>query len=304
MSVDSERRPILDPEAEQEVDFGRYGRAILARWWLPVAGVVVGAIIGALATTGGSSSYKATAQVYLGQPLAPGGAAQVSSAPTQLSLVTNLVTSDETVQALAKKLDVRPGKLRSGTTTKPIVGTTGTKVGVPAPLIAITVKGLPRNKNAQAANSLADTVIREIGPYSTSKIQALNDQLSYDTGQLKALNDRLDQARLNQQQVLNSKTISATDKLVALANLNSVITLALQQQNTLEQDRFQVRQQLSLAQDIESSRLVSPAVSVRSAGPSRRSAVAVGAVIGLIVGLLAALLWEPILARTRTGPAS
>jgi uncharacterized protein involved in exopolysaccharide biosynthesis len=303
LSVDTERRPILDPEAEQEVDFGRYGRAILARWWLLVAGVVVGAIIGALATTGTSSLYKATAEVYLGQPLSPQGATPVSSAPTQLSLVTNLVTSDQTVQAVAKKVDVKPGKLRSGITMKPIVGTTGTKVGVPAPLIAITVKGLPRNKNAQAANSLANTVVRQLGPYSTSKIQALNDQLAYDTAQLKALSDRLDQARLNQQQVLSSKTISATDKLVALANLNSVITLALQQQNTLEQDRFQVRQQLSLAQDIESSRLVSAAVATRSAGPSRRSAVAVGAVIGLIVGLFAALLWDPVATLTRARPA-
>jgi uncharacterized protein involved in exopolysaccharide biosynthesis len=299
LSVESERRRSLDPEAEQEVDFGRYGRAILARWWLPVAGVVAGAIIGALATTGTSTSYKATAQVYLGQPLAPGGA-PVSSAPTQLSLVSNLVTSDEVVQAVAKKVGVRPAKLRSGITTKPIVGTTGTKVGVPAPLIAITVKGLPRSRNAQAANSLAGAVIRQLGPYSNSKINALNDQLAYDTAQLKALGDRLDAARANQQQVLGSKTISATDKLVALANLNSVITLALQQQNTLEQDRFQVRQQLSLAKDIEASRLVSPAVATRSAGPSRRSAVAVGAVIGLIVGLLAALLWDPIAMRTRT----
>jgi uncharacterized protein involved in exopolysaccharide biosynthesis len=304
LTGDTERRPILDPDAEQEVDFARYGRAILARWWLPVAGVVAGAIIGALATTGNSSSFKATAQVYLGQPLSPQGATPVSSAPTQLSLVTNLVTSDQVVQAVARKVDVRPGKLRSGTTTKPIVGTTGTKVGVPAPLIAITVKGLPRNKNAQAANSLAKAVIRELGPYSTSKIQALNDQLAYDTTQLKALGDRLNAARANQQQVLASKSISATDKLVALANLNSVITLALQQQNTLEQDRFQVRQQLSLAQDIEASRVVSTAVATKSAGPSRRSAVAVGAVIGLIVGLLAALLWDPIATRTRNSPSA
>jgi uncharacterized protein involved in exopolysaccharide biosynthesis len=299
LSVESERRRSLDPEAEQEVDFGRYGRTILARWWLPVAGLVAGAIIGALATTSTSSSYKATAEVYLGQPLAPGGA-PVSSAPTQLSLVTNLITSDESVQAVAKRVGVKPGKLRSGITTKPIVGTTGTKVAVPAPLIAITVKGLPRNKNAQAANALANTVVRQIGPYSTSKIQALKDQLVYDTTQLNALADRLAQARLNQQQALTNKNLSDTNKLVALANLNSVITLALQQQNTLEQDRFQVRQQLSLAQDIEASRLVSAAVATRSAGPSRRSAVAVGAVIGLIVGLLAALLWDPIATRTRT----
>ncbi len=300
MSVESQRRPILDPEAEQEVDFGRYWRAITARWWLALAGVIAGAIIGALATVGGSSTYRATAQVYLGQPLSPGGATPVSSSPTQLSLVSNLVNSEGTILTVAKKVGVRPGRLRGHITAKPIVGLTGTKVGVAAPLLAIMVKGLPRAKNAEAANSLAEVVVAQVGPYSASKIQSLKDQLAYDTTQLKALGDRLDAARANQQQVLNSKSISATDKLVALANLNSVITLALQQQNTLEQDRFQVRQQLSLAQDVEASRVISPAVATKSAGPSRRSGVAVGAVIGLIVGLLAALLWEPIATRTRS----
>ena len=37
MSVESQRRPTLDPEAEQEVDFGRYWRTITARWWLALA---------------------------------------------------------------------------------------------------------------------------------------------------------------------------------------------------------------------------------------------------------------------------
>jgi uncharacterized protein involved in exopolysaccharide biosynthesis len=59
-----------------------------------------------------------------------------------------------------------------------------------------------------------------------------------------------------------------------------------------------VRQELKLAQDVEASRIVSLAVATKTAGPSRRSAVAVGAVIGLIVGLLAALLWDPIAARS------
>jgi uncharacterized protein involved in exopolysaccharide biosynthesis len=300
LSVETERGAVLDPEAEQEVDFGRYWRAITARWWLALAGVIAGAIIGALATVGGSTTYRATAQVYLGQPLSPGGSNPVSSSPTQLSLVSNLVNSEGTIRAVAKKVGIKPGRLRGHVTTKPIVGITGTKVGVAAPLLAITVKGLPRAKNAEAANSLADQVVAQVGPYSASKIQSLKDQLAYDTTQLKALGDRLDAARANQQEVLSSKSISATDKLVALANLNSVITLALQQQNTLEQDRFQVRQQLSLAQDVEASRIISPAVATKTAAPSRRSGVAVGAVIGLIVGLLAALFWEPIATRTRS----
>ena len=44
MSPDESRRPVpagFDPEAEQEVDFGRYWRLIAARWWLVFVGLVI-----------------------------------------------------------------------------------------------------------------------------------------------------------------------------------------------------------------------------------------------------------------------
>ena len=36
----------FDPEAEQEVDFGRYLRLLAVRWWLIAAGLILGAIGG------------------------------------------------------------------------------------------------------------------------------------------------------------------------------------------------------------------------------------------------------------------
>ena len=54
-----------DAEAEQEVDLGRYWSAVIARWWLPLAGLVAGAAIGYLISVGGTESYKASATIYL-----------------------------------------------------------------------------------------------------------------------------------------------------------------------------------------------------------------------------------------------
>jgi hypothetical protein len=292
-------RAIPELDAEQEVDFGRYWRALVTRWWLPVVGIVAGAVIGALATVGGSSSWKATAQIYLGQPLAPGGSAAVSSVPTSLGLVSNLVTSEASVKAVAVKVGLKPARLRGHITTKPITGITGAKLGTPAPLLAITVTGSPPAKIAAAANALGDVVIKEVAPYQNSKIATLKEQLAYDTTLLAAVNERLAAARATQAQVLADKTINATDKLVSLANLNSVITQALAQQVGLAQDRFGIRQQLTLAQDIELGRIISPAVAEKAAGASRRGAVAIGAFIGLILGIVAALVWEPLVVRTR-----
>src|SRR5438876_12060607 len=69
------RRPAPPPPelADDEVDLGRYWAAVAARWWLPLVGLVVGAIIGYLVAVGGGSTYQAQAVVSLGTPLAVGG---------------------------------------------------------------------------------------------------------------------------------------------------------------------------------------------------------------------------------------
>src|ERR671929_194426 len=76
MSVRETRRPAPPPpelEGEDEVDLGRYWSAIAARWWLPLLGLLAGALIGYLVAVGGSQTYRAQAVVSLGTPLAVGG---------------------------------------------------------------------------------------------------------------------------------------------------------------------------------------------------------------------------------------
>src|SRR2546430_12411591 len=57
-----------DPEAEQEIDFSRYWRLLAARWWVPIGGLVLGAIVGYALALGGSQRDSASATPYLGQP--------------------------------------------------------------------------------------------------------------------------------------------------------------------------------------------------------------------------------------------
>src|SRR3954468_19824971 len=108
MSTETRRAPaapIPELDAEQEVDFGRYWRQIKARWWLPVVGLVAGAIIGYAVSVGTRRrSYHAPAQVYLGAPTAPESANLVTSSPTTLGLVTNFLTSDATTRSVAGRV--------------------------------------------------------------------------------------------------------------------------------------------------------------------------------------------------------
>src|SRR5881394_3241652 len=97
---DKRERP-RDIDAEQEIDLGRIWRAALARWWLPVAGFVVGAIIGLIVSLGGGKQWKATSEIYLGQPLS-GGGSQLSSPPTSLGLATAFINQLPQLKHAAK----------------------------------------------------------------------------------------------------------------------------------------------------------------------------------------------------------
>ena len=77
----------FDPEAEQEIDFGRYVRLIATRWWLVAAGLILGAVIGYAVSLGGSQRYQATATLYLGQPYSASGNVQLQAAQTNPSTV-------------------------------------------------------------------------------------------------------------------------------------------------------------------------------------------------------------------------
>src|SRR3989304_8312356 len=118
MSTETRPRAEAPPEldAEQEVDFGRYWRTITARWWLLLAGPVGGLLIGYLVALGtATSGYKATAQVYLGQQIAPSpGAVVISNVSTSLGLVSHFVTSESTVRKGAATSGLGGGRLGRG----------------------------------------------------------------------------------------------------------------------------------------------------------------------------------------------
>jgi uncharacterized protein involved in exopolysaccharide biosynthesis len=297
MSPDSEPHAAVELEAEQEVDFGRYARTIAARWWLLVVGLVLGALIGFLVSLSGGKIYKATAQVYLGQPLAPDSAAAVTTSPTTLGLVQAFVTSEDAIEKAASAAGLRPSRLRDHVTARPIPGTSTTRQAYPAPLLSIQVTGSSRAKTAAAANNLARQAVDEVGSYTTTKIDTLEQQLAYIGTQLGLVNARLTAARASQNEIVADRSLSPVEKLVALTNLNSEITLAEQRQVTLELNRYNTTRALSLAKDIESSRVTAAAVAVRTEPTSRRTSVLVGAFIGLLLGIVAALLWDPVAGR-------
>jgi uncharacterized protein involved in exopolysaccharide biosynthesis len=271
-------RPEPDLDAEAEVDLGRYGRSLLQRWWLLLAGLVAGAVVGYLTTLGGSQFYRGQAIVYMGQPLGILGANAVQALNTNPSAARAIVTSETVVLRAAAKTGMSSGRIRSGTSVTAVQGSLP-KLGQ-TPLVQITVKGPERGKVARAANVLANVLVSTLSGSSNEKIRIFQQQLASDDKSIEIVN-----------KALSSPGLSTTDKLLLQLRLQS-----------LQSDRTQTTQLLSLAQNVEAPRVVTRAAAEKTSARNHRNSTAVGALIGLILGGIAALLWEPVTRARRREP--
>jgi hypothetical protein len=284
----SVRPPDLD--AEQELDLGRLWGVVAARWWLPAAGLVVGAILGYLVALGGGATYKAQAIVFLGQPLSPSGNVQIQSLATNPSTVRQIVRSEINVRRVARAVGLPARRLRGTVGVTPISGAIA-RLGQ-TPLVAISVKGTPPAKIADAANRFAGIVVSGVSSYVGTKIGALQAQIGQDVVEETALRARI--ATINAA-LAKKGALSTTEQLI----VSGQAAAAEQQLGITQQDESQARQLLSLARNVERSRIVTPAVPAKTSARSSRTSLVVGAFIGLILGVLAALLWAPLLRAAR-----
>jgi len=294
---DKRERP-RDVDAEQEIDLGRIWRSALARWWLPVIGFVIGAIIGLVVSLGGGKQWKATSEIYLGQPLSASGA-QISSPPTSLALATAYINQLAQLKHAAKVSGLTVAQLNGALTVKPILGLTGTKIGQPAPLMLLSVTG-PKKIGVQiAAEDLAKQIVTQFQPYPQQKISIIKSRLDQETAQIVDVNKRLKAAENAQAALAGSAASSAL-----VANYAQIIATLSNERFASQSDITSAKQSIAQAQGIESPRIVSMPESASQGGPSRRSGVIIGAIIGFVVGLLVAILWEPVARQVRPADAA
>jgi hypothetical protein len=285
-------RNLPELDAERDVDLHRHWDTITTHWWLPVAGLVAGIIVGYLISLGGAQVYRAKATVYLGQPLSQGGV-QVQSQATNPSTVRQLVTAESTIQAVAKKVGMRPGQLRGHISTQAVTGNIS-RLGQ-NPLVAINVTGHERRKVARAANSLASTVVnsRALAGYAKTKIQNLQLLVDQEKTALAALSRNL---KAQQAALGRASGLSTAEQLIALGQLNGL----LQQQLTTTDQLTTNQQQLALARDVEAPQITTFAAATKTTARSRRNTVIVAALIGLLLGIVAALVYEPAMRAVRS----
>jgi hypothetical protein len=262
----------FDPEAEQEVDFGRYRRLLAARWWIPAAGLVLGAVIGYLVALGGSQVFKATATLYLGQPYSSSGNVQLQAAQTNPSTVKQVAHADSVIALVASQCKTKPGLFRGGISTQSVAGNIA-KNGQ-TPLVTLTVQSAKRKVATCAANGLARIVVDKLGAFANQKIKNFRSQIEVFNRDITAIDA-----------ALKSSALSLTDKLVLQTRLT-----------TDQQQKLTITQLLQQATIVEKPSVLTGAHASRVTARSRRNAVVVAALIGLVLGAIVALMWDGVVA--------
>jgi uncharacterized protein involved in exopolysaccharide biosynthesis len=293
--TDTSTSPAL--EEEQEVDLSSGWKRLKARWWLPVGGLVVGAVIGIALALSGGTVWRAQSIVYLGQPFAPLGGGQIQSLATNPRTVGEIIRSESALKRASAISGIPVSRLRSAISTRELTAA-GQVRGI-NPLIEISVKGSGKRKVELATDALSRRVTQRVSVYVAEKVRLLEEQVKTNETQLEEANARIRAAQQQQAEILADRSIPLDQRLLVTANLNSVITTADARRAALQESLSESQQLLNLADTVESSRIVEPAAASKTTARSSRSSLLVGALIGLIVGAIAALVADPLAARRR-----
>lgn len=286
--MSDQRVAVAGLEGEREIDLRALWARLAARWWLLAGGLVLGAIVGVLLSASGGKTFEAKTLLFLGQPFTPVGGGQIQSLATNPRTVSEIIHSEAALDRAARASGLRVGQLRGHVTTQTVTAPAQAKNT--SPLDEIIVDGPARLKTQQAAQALAQEVIKQVSGYVDTKITLLDRQVAYDQQSLKSANVRILDALRLQQQALKNKNLALADRFLIQANANTSLNFYEARQTNLRNDLTGTQQLLSLAERVERSRIVEPAIAVEVTGRSRNTSLVVGALLGLLLGSAAAYL--------------
>jgi uncharacterized protein involved in exopolysaccharide biosynthesis len=278
-------KPAADLEAEREIDLRSWLDALRSRWWIAVAGLVIGVIVGGFYSLSGGTTYTATALIARGQAFNPAGNTSVLSYLSSPSAIQALATSETALHYAAARAGMSVGELRGHVSTA-TVGEQGQTAAQNSNSVLVQISvALNRPKRAEdAANALAEIVKRQTtSGYVLQSIGIYKIRLANFAQRLKTLQTRIN--TLNET-LSKSSNLSPLDRLVIASQLDSAEATYGQ---TLD-SQTTTQQLLSLAQQVEQTQIVQQAVAQKSTARSRRNSVVIGGLIGLLIGLIVAVV--------------
>ena len=286
---------------------GRPGRGSPRRWWLPVAGLVIGAVLGVLVSVGGGDVYRAR-DAALPRPAVHARRRRPDPEPRDEP------EDGERDHPLARPRSSRP-QPHAGCDPASCAATSPRTAVVSAGqaherLAARRDHGHARRRRAQgrARGELArrTRVIGVVSTYVDQKIELLEraDRLEHGRSSRTSTAHR-DARSPSSRRSSTTRRSRSTDKLLVIGTSTTRSASREQRRGTVQQDLFQNQQLLSLAENVEKSKIVQPAVGAqddrrRAAATPPRSA----RLIGLLLGALVADVADPFLRRRNARSAA
>ena len=282
-----------ETDAEREVDLARWRRAVVALWWLPVAGLVVGAILGAvLLDPRGQHLHRDRTDLARAADLARRRArAELRHEP-----------ASRVADRQRRRLPVSRRQMPPTCGRQRFAGTSPSeRWDPPVPVqrarrrssrSRVTGTHPARTSRSPWRNKLADIVVaKTTASYVKTKIKTFQTTLDNVKLQLAGITTQLN---VINKALAAAKRLDPFQQLVIVGQQNNAET---RQGNLIAQEET-LQQQLVFAQQVEArAQIVEKAGAIKASAHSRSSSILIGALIGLILGAIVAVAGESRLRR-------
>ncbi|WP_217914283.1 Wzz/FepE/Etk N-terminal domain-containing protein [Miltoncostaea marina] len=267
---------------DREITLRDYGRVLWSGRWLILVATVAAAVVGLLLTFATTTTYRATAELFVGQATTVSGT-PVSTPGTNPALVSTVLAGDELVRRVAEEIGVRPGRVRRGVDlTAPRAP--GGSVGNLPTVVTVTFTDEDRDVALRGANAYAEAILAEadegfeviISNYRQGVEQAERDveRLQRDIARYTR---QLAEAPGGDRQLALQALLQSAGQQLQIANTE----LTTQKLNLVKENQFQPKI-ISLASDPSSSGSL----------PNRARSVVLAAVIGFVIGVIVTFVWR------------
>ena len=267
---------------DREITLRDYGRVLWSGRWLILATTVVAAIAGLLLSIASTTTYTASAELFVGQATTISGT-PVATPGTNPGTVTEALGGDGIVTQVAKDLGITPARVRDDVTLS-APKAPGGSVGNQPTILTIRFTDEDREIAREGANAYARIVYERsqegfsaiIDSYkravavATASVADLEASLARYRRQLAATDDP-------QQQVILESLLSSTGQQLDITTTE----LSDQRLNLLKEQQFQPSI-ISLASSPSSSGSVG----------NRTRTVVFAAILGFLVGVIVTFIWR------------
>lgn len=266
---------------DREITLRDYGRVLWSGRWLIVAAAVAAAFVGLVLSFVSSTTYTATAEVFLGQPTTVSGT-PVQTPLTSAATAAEVLRRDDLVKRVADRAGVSAARVKRNSTVE-----------------------VPRGQGSQTQPSLATITVRD-----SSRIHAKDIARSYaevalaeaETGfrevtgayRSRLANARAEVDRLEDQIELFQRQVQASQGTPAFLSWQILLSNAQDQLSIAQTAASEQQILLAKANQSEAPRIneIPEGVRSSSSAKNRLRTVLIAGVIGLLVGVMVTFVWR------------